>query len=118
MTSLIRKNYRLHLVKTDLYKKISKLNFFNSEAIEYRKLRLQEGIEKYKKNIEEVKNKLNESIGLRLNKIVELLKLKNLSQSKIDEFVNKWMILNSWPKPKNYRILKKEFKKLCKKYKI
>lgn len=118
MEKLSRKNKRNYLTKTDFYKRISKLKINHPDNISYRESMRKQGNEIHQKNIEENQQKLFESISEKEQKIIELLKSKNLSQQEIDYYMENWINVNFWPKPKNYIESQKILKKLNKKYKI
>lgn len=119
MTNTIpRSTRRKYLTKTSYYKRLAGIRFNHPDREAHRELTRKHGEETHTKNVEAIQHALSEKLAPQEKLIMETLNSKGLEKAEVDSYMEKWVDVNFWPKPKNYHQTKKEIRKLNKKYGI
>lgn len=111
-----RRTLKSYLRKTASWKRMQKLSFLNPEKVEHRRRNREEGLKRHEEYTYALQEQMSEKLSVKENELTNKLKEKGLKKAEITEYMDKWASINLWPKPADYHQVRKELKKLNKKY--
>ncbi len=113
-----RSTRRKYLTMSGYYKRIKGLRFNHPDREAHRELMRTQGQETHAKNVEAIQHALSESLAPQEKSMMEILNSKGLEKADVDSYMDKWVDVHFWPKPSNFHEVRRELKKLNKKYGI
>lgn len=115
---LNRRSKRMYYRSTEEGKRLLKLNFLHPDKVENRMSNISSGREAHENFIQHIQEGIVERNSEEESRIMDILKEKGLSKNEIDEYMDLWSALKLWPKPEDHIQIRKEFKKLKRKYRV
>lgn len=113
---LTRRQRRWYFRRTQQGKRILKLPFMHTDKIENRRGNLETGKQVHEEFTTNIQEKIYERLALKEASLIKELEGKNIPKNEIDQYIEIWSATVIWPKQNDNILLRKELKKLNKKF--